>query len=171
MNDTQYIHTLATPLGDMIMLHDGHYLSCLCFADCHDAVFDRPIARAVTGSDFDIVRETEHWLRCYFAGRIDIEAPAMRLNCTPFRMAVYEELTLVEPATTVTYGELAQRVARRLGRERFSALSVGTALRLNPISIIIPCHRVVPAEGGIGRYSGGAWRKQSLINSEFNHRL
>lgn len=80
---------------------------------------------------------------------------------TPFQEAVWSALRSVEAGSTATYGELAHRV----GRPR-AVRAVGTATGGNPVGIVVPCHRIVPAGGGVGEYGGGSERKRWLLRHE-----
>ncbi|MDD5041036.1 MAG: methylated-DNA--[protein]-cysteine S-methyltransferase [Candidatus Peribacteraceae bacterium] len=100
----------------------------------------------------------------YFAGKRRSFRLSFTLGGTHFERAVYREVRRVPFGRTITYGELA----RRTGHPR-AARAVGTALKKNPLPIIVPCHRVVPACGAPGRYAGGAARKQRLLDLERRH--
>jgi methylated-DNA-[protein]-cysteine S-methyltransferase len=99
----------------------------------------------------------------YFGtGRKAIDYPVdLGLMRSPFRRAVLTELTRVSAGGVVTYGELADR-AGRAGAAR----ATGTACALNPVPIVVPCHRVVPSGGGVGSYGGGVERKRFLLELE-----
>ena len=116
--------------------------------------------------DQPVLRQTEEWLDRYFAG----EKPAAgELPLWPagseFQQAVWRLLCEIPYGETVTYGELARKLAARLGRE-VSARAVGGAVGRNPISVIIPCHRVVGADGSLTGYAGGLQKKFCLLAHE-----
>lgn len=111
---------------------------------------DKPFAAAVAQ------------LEEYFAGRrTEFDLP-LNLSGTPFQRQVWQALRTVPYGRTVTYGELADR----LGRPRGAARAVGLANGHNPIGIIVPCHRVVGADGGLTGYGGGLDRKRHLLDLE-----
>ncbi len=114
--------------------------------------------------DFRIVRSTsplEIQLKEYFEGiRKEFDLKLI-MNGTPYQEKVWRELLKVPYGETVSYGELAKRVGNPLG-----ARSIGMAVRLNPIGIIIPCHRVIMSSGKIGGYAGGVHRKKWLLEHE-----
>ena len=114
-----------------------------------------------------VLSAAENWLDRYFAG----EKPAIsELPLAPagsaFRQQVWKLLCEIAYGEVVTYGELAGRLADQLGREKMSAQAIGGAVGHNPISIIIPCHRVVGADGSLTGYAGGVERKAWLLELE-----
>ena len=106
------------------------------------------------------------WLDCYFSGREPDFTPPLHLKGTPFRMAVWKLLLDIPYGTTMTYSAIAQALARQSGRSRMSAQAVGGAVGHNPVSIIVPCHRVVGTQGSLTGYAGGMEKKISLLRLE-----
>ncbi len=104
--------------------------------------------------------------RPYFDGRDPDFTPPLHLVGTAFRQQVWNDLLLIPYGETSTYGVLAQQMAHRLGKSRISAQAISGAVGHNPISIIVPCHRVVGADGTLTGYAGGIWRKEYLLNLE-----
>ena len=92
--------------------------------------------------------------------------PLLRYDSTPFRKTVCEIMLTIPYGRTMTYGEIAAEVARRQGLEKMSAQAVGGAVGHNPVSIIVPCHRVVGADGSLTGYGGGIARKVKLLELE-----
>jgi len=88
------------------------------------------------------------------------------MRTTPYRKAVWEALLAVPFGHTTTYSQLAARAAERLGLPRASARAAGGAVGHNAISLIIPCHRVLGADGGLTGYAGGLDRKKRLLTLE-----
>ena len=113
------------------------------------------------------LRAARHWLAAYFAGeRPDVaELPLMPVGSN-FRQTVWAELCRIPYGQVVTYGQIADRVARTLGREKMSAQAVGGAVGHNPFSIVIPCHRVVGSDGSLTGYAGGIQKKLWLLEHE-----
>ena len=106
------------------------------------------------------------WLDAYFEGRRpDPNALPLRLTGSSFRQSVLRSLLTIPYGETVTYGAIAKRLAVDSGR-RASAQAVGGAVGHNPISVIIPCHRVLGADGGLTGYAGGVERKRLLLLHE-----
>ena len=136
--------------------------------------------QALTGVWFEGTREVEgeerwvpvfaeacRWLDGYFAGRPPAWGPELRLvGATAFRREVSEEMRRIPFGATATYGEIAAAIARRRGGARMSAQAVGGAAGWNPICIVIPCHRVVGADGALTGYGGGMENKMALLEWE-----
>ena len=107
------------------------------------------------------------WLDAYFAGeRPALDSLTLTPNGTEFRQIIWQLLTEIPHGEVTTYGELAKKAAKRLGKERMSSQATGGAVGHNPISIIIPCHRVVGADGSLTGYAGGIDKKLKLLELE-----
>lgn len=133
---------------------------------CHD-VSDVSKSAQVTGETETAISLAVKWLDIYFAGgRPDFLPPYELRNVTPFRQQVMDLLLAIPYGQTVTYGELAKRLAEANGRERMSAQAVGQAVGWNPIGIMIPCHRVLGAGGRLTGYAGGIGNKTALLRLE-----
>lgn len=115
---------------------------------------------AARDTDNIALRRAMHWLDEYFAGR----APEINFNINPtgtvFQRRVWHELSLIPHGQTVTYGDIAHRIGCK------SARAVGMAIGHNPISIIVPCHRVIGANGKLTGYAGGIKTKEKLLKLE-----
>lgn len=106
------------------------------------------------------------WLDSYFLGKEpDISVP-LHLIGTEFQREVWKELLLINYGETRSYGEIAESIAKRRGLDKLSARAVGSAVGHNPISLIVPCHRVVGSDGSLTGYAGGIERKQRLLSLE-----
>ena len=118
-------------------------------------------------SNSQILIKTKDWLDAYFRG----EKPSVRdLTLAPegseFRKSVWKLLCEIPYGEVTTYKEIAQKLARSRGLAGMSAQAVGGAVSHNPISVIIPCHRVVGANGSLTGYAGGLARKIQLLTLE-----
>lgn len=114
-----------------------------------------------------VLKQTVAWLERYFRG----EKPQIKeLPLAPvgsaFRKEIWEMLCEIPYGETTTYGELAKKIAKKRGIEKMSAQAVGGAVGHNPISIVIPCHRVVGSDGGLTGYAGGIEKKRMLLELE-----
>ncbi|MDL2219793.1 methylated-DNA--[protein]-cysteine S-methyltransferase [Ruminococcaceae bacterium OttesenSCG-928-O06] len=121
----------------------------------------------VEKDDLPVFTATKHWLTRYFAG----ENPAIsELPLAPigseFRQEVWRILCEIPYGEVATYGDIAKKMAAKLGRQSMSSQAVGGAVGHNPISIIIPCHRVVGANGSLTGYAGGIKAKIQLLELE-----
>lgn len=152
--------TYKSPIGDIILFSKNEYLTGLYFLDTIS--FDYQISNNVS----DVLRQTIRWLDIYFDGKIpDMEIP-LSLKGSDFRLKVWKIISEIEYGKTVSYKMIAERIAKEKNIERMSNQAIGTAVSKNPISIVIPCHRVINANGNIGNYAGGNYRKDYLLNLE-----
>ena len=116
-----------------------------------------------------VIDETVEWLDQYFSGKMPDHTPKIRLIGTDFRKRVWEKLLTVPYGQTTTYGELAAELAEGAAgsaAKGASARAVGGAVARNPISIIVPCHRVLGAGGSLTGYAGGIEKKAALLELE-----
>lgn len=116
--------------------------------------------------DSPVFRDAKKWLDIYFSGGIPDFLPAMKYDSTPFRKLVCDIMLTIPYGQTMTYGEIARIAAEKLGKANMSAQAVGGAVGHNPISLIIPCHRVVGTNGSLTGYGGGLARKVQLLELE-----
>ncbi|MCR5662364.1 MAG: methylated-DNA--[protein]-cysteine S-methyltransferase [bacterium] len=117
-------------------------------------------------ADLPIFDETRRWLDIYFSGKNPSFTPPLLMRATSFRKAVWEILLTIPYGKTTTYGEIAAALAQKRGVPRISAQAVGNAVGHNAISLIIPCHRVIGANGGLTGYAAGIDRKACLLDLE-----
>ena len=160
----QYTATYTSPLGRITMASDGERLSGLWFDG--QKYFAATLSAAHEEKDLPIFQQTKRWLELYFRGTAPEFTPPLHLTASPFRLAVWDILLQIPRGQTATYGELAAALARAQGRERMSAQAVGGAVGHNPISLIIPCHRVVGRDGSLTGYAGGIAKKAALLALE-----
>ena len=163
----QFYDTWDSPLGEMWMASDGENLCGLWFAG--QKYFDLARLRRGERKELPVFAETKHWLAEYFSGKAPAFTPSLFLDGTPFQRMIWAMLLQIPYGETVTYGQLAARAAKKLGREKMSAQAVGSAVGHNPVSIIVPCHRVVGANGSLTGYAGGVEKKAWLLDRERNH--
>ena len=128
-------------------------------------------ARTIEKEDLEeveapVLSYAKKWLDIYFAGRIpDFEVP-LHPKGTAFQKAVWDILCTIPYGEVMTYKEIAAVIAKQKGLSQMSAQAVGGAVGHNPISIIIPCHRVVGSDGSLTGYAGGLARKEKLLAME-----
>jgi len=161
---TCYIRHYRSPLGGITLAADGSALTGLWFdGQTH---FGTTILPGAQEAPLPVFMQAVHWLDCYFQGSIPDFMPPIHLDATPFRRQVWEILCAIPYGETMTYGEIAQMIAAQKGKSGMSAQAVGNAVGYNPISIIVPCHRVVGAAGRLTGYAGGLKRKEALLALE-----
>jgi methylated-DNA-[protein]-cysteine S-methyltransferase len=153
-------HLVRSPIGRLLLLGDGHALTGLWMidGDRHSARFDQPSGVHSPGS----FREVEAQLEAYFAGDLKEFTVPLAPSGTPFQLAVWTELTKIPYGGTVSYGD----IARALGKRLVASRAVGLANGANPISVIVPCHRVIGSDGSLTGYGGGLERKELLLRLE-----
>ena len=152
------VDTFDSPLGQMRLCCDGAYLTAVTFLG--QQYEGNHIPQDSVFGTHPILDRTKFWLSQYFNGENPDFLPPIRLEGTDFQKRVWELLLEVPYGQTITYGELA----RKLGCK--SAQAVGGAVGRNPISILVPCHRVVGANGSLIGYAGGMEKKEFLLKLE-----
>ena len=162
--EEMYICRYETKEGysDISMASDGEYLTALIFEGTKDAA-------RIYGEEKEVpvFSETKRWLDIYFSGRDPGFLPKMKLDgLSEFRAVVTKLMLAVPFGKSTSYGEIAKEAARLLGKERMSAQAAGGAVGSNPICIIIPCHRVLGADGRLTGYGGGIENKKALLENE-----
>ena len=160
----EHTATYSSPLGKILLSADEAGLTGLWFVGAKYA--PRDLARERRTGESDLLAQTKRWLDVYFSGRAPDFTPPLRLVGTPFQLAVWELLRGIPYGQTATYGALAGRLARQKGLARMSAQAVGGAVGRNKISLIVPCHRVVGADGSLTGYAGGMDKKAALLRLE-----
>lgn len=159
-----YTWRYDSPLGPITLASDGAALTGLWFeGQAHFASTLDAIREARALPLFD---EACRWLDTYFSGAAPDFTPALDPRGTAFRRKVWALLQAIPNGQVVTYGMLAAETARQMGLEHMSPRAVGGAIARNPIALIIPCHRVIGANGRLTGYAGGVDRKARLLRLE-----
>ena len=156
-----YYRTITSPLGDILLASDGSALTGLWFAD--SVTCPKTADSGMQEKPLPVFEQTEEWLRIYFSGQDPRFKPELAPHGSPFRMRVWSLLEEVPYGTTSTYGRLAHILAEERNLSRMSAQAVGNAIKHNPISLIIPCHRIIGTDGSLIGYAGGIERKRALL--------
>ena len=159
-----YTHHYDSPLGGITLASDGEALTGLWFDG--QKYFGDTLGREHAEKPLPVFEEAVRWLDLYFSGKDPGFTPKLSTHGTPFREAVWEILRTIPFGETMTYGEIAARLASTRGLAKMSARAVGSAVGRNPISLIIPCHRVVGAGGSLTGYAGGIDKKRFLLTLE-----
>lgn len=153
------IYTTPAAFDNLLLCSDGKVLTELKFVNECKSIANQ--------ADLQIFRETSRWLDVYFSGREPDFTPEFRIdNATPFRKDVLEIVRQIPFGKTLAYGDIAAQIAKKRGIEKMSAQAVGGAVGWNPICIIVPCHRVLGANGSLTGYGGGLQNKIELLNLE-----
>ena len=147
-----------SPLGNLLLT-------------CHDSGltgiwFDREMADHRQADDHPVLQQTKLWLDAYFRGEsVAIDLP-LAPEGTVFQKQVWQLLLTIPYGDVRSYGDIAREMARITGKKNMSAQAVGQAVGRNPISILIPCHRVVGTKGQLTGYAGGMEKKIWLLRHE-----
>jgi len=158
---TVYYAWMDSPVGRLLIAGDQSGLRCILFAEGRSGVRPEPGWQENPASLDEAVRQ----LRAYFAGALREFDLAVAPEGTPFQKRVWQELLRIPYGSTISYGELA----RRIGKPNASR-AVGLANGANPISIVIPCHRVIGSNGKLTGYGGGLDKKEWLLALERGQR-
>jgi methylated-DNA-[protein]-cysteine S-methyltransferase len=151
---------MESPVGQLTLVSDSTSLVALLFEPAQ-AEMQGQFPRATQGEDW-ILQAAKVQLEQYFAGRRrDFDLPLAPHGGTVFQRAVWQALTAIPYGTTVSYGAIASAVGKPT-----ASRAVGAANGANPLSIVVPCHRVIGAGGQMTGYGGGVWRKEQLLGLE-----
>ena len=149
-----------SPLGGITLFSDGKVLTGLYFddqkyfPDLKDEEKDLPV-----------FAETKRWLDIFFSGRDPGFLPEIRMNGTDFQKEVWDILLKIGYGKTMSYGQIADQIGKQRGK-KMSAQAVGTAVGRNPVSLIVPCHRVLGSDGSMTGYAAGIDKKEALLRME-----
>lgn len=155
-----YCAQYESPLGEILLTCDDDGLTGLWFDR------DQP----ELNSSHPILEQARQWLDAYFRGEELPRQMPLKLSGTEFQRQVWEILLTIPYGQTRTYGSLAREMAHRMGKEKMSAQAVGQAVGKNPVSIIVPCHRIVGAGGKLTGYAFGLEKKVWLLEHEKSSR-
>ena len=155
---------LESPVGPLWLTAQGGALTGCWFTRGR---FLPPIPAEPPRSTHDpVLAEAQHWLAVYFSGRDPGPTPPLAAKGTDFQQEVWRQLAAVPYGAATSYGALAAPLAAARGIPKMSARAVGSAVGRNPISIFLPCHRVLGADGSLTGYGGGLENKIFLLRLE-----
>lgn len=152
----RYIAKYASPLGPLLLTAEN---------DCLTGLWMRQMPDAQEES-CPVLEEAKEWLDAYFQGRKPELSLTLNPEGTAFQKLVWQMLLVIPYGQVRTYGDISREIAMQLGKEKMSAQAVGQAVGRNPISILIPCHRVVGAKGQLTGYASGLDKKIWLLQHE-----
>ena len=158
-----YMGRYDSPLGPITLAGEDGALTGLWFDG--QKYFGAGLPAGTPEGEPPVFRQVRAWLDHYFRGEDPGPAPPLAPAGTVFQRAVWEVLREIPYGRTATYGQVAQAAGRGLGRNT-SPRAAGSAVGRNPISLLIPCHRVVGAGGSLTGYAGGLERKEALLKLE-----
>ncbi len=154
----------TSPLGDILLAAGETGLTGLWFDK--GKYFAENLPPKHTEKETPILSEAARWLDIYFSGKEPDFLPPLSPAGSMFRQKVREILLRIPYGKTVTYGDIAKRLAKNIKNGKMSAQAVGGAVGRNEISIIVPCHRVVGTNGALTGYAAGIDKKIKLLELE-----
>ncbi|MHC5229574.1 methylated-DNA--[protein]-cysteine S-methyltransferase [Enterococcus sp. LJL99] len=161
-----YSTTYPSPVGLLTLASDGTALTGV-WIENQKYHGDTIYSELKLSDNLVIFQQTKQWLTNYFAGKKPaIDELTLHFIGSDFQKIVWEILCEIPYNEVTTYGEIAKKVAKKRGLTSMSSQAVGGAVGHNPISIIVPCHRVVGSNGSLTGYAGGLAAKISLLNLE-----
>ena len=160
----QYTTFYESPIGRILLAADDTGLTGLWFEG--QKYFARCLGRETEEKELPVFAEAKRWLDIYFSGKEPDFTPPLHFTGTDFQKDVWDILCAIPYGQTMTYGAIADQLAKKRGLSRMSAQAVGGAVGHNNLSIIVPCHRVVGSDGSLTGYAGGIERKTFLLNLE-----
>ena len=160
-----YTNNYDSPLGRILLAGDEEGLTGLWFTE-GSRYCGLGLKKGAVPRETGYFDQTKQWLDLYFTGHDPGFIPKIHLTGSAFRNRVGEIMCGIPFGETVTYGWIADQIAKERGVEKMSAQVVGGAVGHNPICIIVPCHRVVGANGSLTGYGGGIMRKKALLELE-----
>jgi len=161
-----YTARYKSEIDELLLVSDGESLTGL-YIEGQKYYFSGINDDTEEKDDLPIFRRTRSWLDRYFSGEtVTPYELKLKPQGSDFRRMVWKFLCEIPYGETTTYGEIAGKIAKMQGRKSMSAQAVGGAVGHNPISIIIPCHRVIGADGSLTGYAGGIDKKIKLLEIE-----
>jgi methylated-DNA-[protein]-cysteine S-methyltransferase len=178
----QYVKKYRSPIGMFTLASDGDHLTGLWLKGqkyfgatlTNDEIDKKGEIGEIGGvgevddsaNKLPLFHLVEQWLDAYFQGKQPELSLPLAPKGSPFRQNVWDILCQIPYGEVITYGDIAKKMAQKLGKDTMSAQAIGGAVGHNPISIIIPCHRVVGANGSLTGYAGGIENKIKLLELE-----
>lgn len=165
-----YHDCYSSPIGKLFIVADEEALLRIDFENKSDVIEEiEPYAinhQKIFTIDNLVLQKTKAWLENYFRREYPSSIPPIRFEGSAFRVLVWKLLLNIPYGKTISYSELGSLVAKERGLEKMSAQAIGQAVGKNPISIIVPCHRVIGKKGELVGYGGGIDRKKFLLELE-----
>ncbi|MCD8110890.1 MAG: methylated-DNA--[protein]-cysteine S-methyltransferase [Clostridiales bacterium] len=160
----QYVSHFESPMGGILLASDEVGLTGLWFE--RQKYFAFHMDEETMEEETAFSEQAKRWLTVYFSGKEPDFAVPVHLQGTDFQMEVWKILSSIPYGQIMTYGEIAKKIAAQRNLPRMSAQAVGGAVGHNPVSIMVPCHRVVGSDGSLTGYAGGIEKKIRLLTLE-----
>jgi methylated-DNA-[protein]-cysteine S-methyltransferase len=160
----EYIQKIKSPVGILTVSSDGRSISGLWIEG--QKYFAKTLGKDVSEQNLPVFENVRLWLDAYFSGKEPDFNPPLMPKGSPFQESVWADLCKIPYGQTTTYGELAKQFELDNKGRHTSARAIGSAVGHNPISILIPCHRVIGKNGNPTGYAGGIAAKIKLLQLE-----
>ena len=160
----QYTSHYQSPMGGILLAADDIGLTGLWFEG--QKYFGAHLSKEHEDKEIPVFEMAKRWLDVYFSGREPEFSVPLHLSGTPFQLEVWEILRKIPYGQTMTYGAIAKEAAEKRGSKNMSAQAAGGAVGRNPVSVIVPCHRVAGTNGSLAGYAGGIEKKVKLLELE-----
>jgi len=156
----KYIMRVPSPIGELTLVAEEEKLTEIRFDNAG------PVQGEVTERKIPVLRKTAEWLDIYFSGKEPDFMPEIEAKGSEFRKSVWKHIAKIPYGETVTYGQIAKRIAEERDIAHMAAQAVGGAVGANPVPLIVPCHRVMGSGGKLTGYGGGIEKKIILLEIE-----
>jgi methylated-DNA-[protein]-cysteine S-methyltransferase len=160
----EYIHKIKSPVGILTVSSDGQNISGLWIEG--QKYFAKTLGKDVLERNLSVFENVQEWIDIYFSGKEPDFMPPLLPNGSPFQKSIWNNLCKIPYGQTTTYGELAKQFELENKGKHTSARAIGSAVGHNPISILIPCHRVIGKNRNLTGYAGGIVKKEMLLKLE-----
>ncbi|MDR1493274.1 MAG: methylated-DNA--[protein]-cysteine S-methyltransferase [Planctomycetaceae bacterium] len=165
IDETEYVYKMKSPVGTLTISSDGQNISGLWMEG--QKYFAKTLGKDFLEQNLPVFEQVRQWLDIYFSDKEPDFTPPLNPKGSLFQKLIWNDLCKIPYGQTTTYGELEKQFGlKSQGKQHTSARAIGNAVGHNPISIIIPCHRVLGKNGGITGYAGGIDKKIKLLQSE-----
>ncbi|MDR1428721.1 MAG: methylated-DNA--[protein]-cysteine S-methyltransferase [Spirochaetaceae bacterium] len=165
----EYIYKIKSPVGMLTVSSDGKNISGLWIEG--QKYFEKTLGKDVLEENLPVFERAREWLDVYFSGREPDFIPPLMPKGSPFQQSVWGILRKIPYGQTTSYGELAKQFELENKGRHTSARAIGGAVGHNPVSILIPCHRVIGKNGSLTGYAGGIDKKIKLLELEGQRRF
>ncbi|MHB9291292.1 putative methylated-DNA-[protein]-cysteine S-methyltransferase [Hollandina sp. SP2] len=160
----EYLHRIESPVGILTVSSDGKNISGLWIEG--QKYFAKTVGKDVLEQDLPLFEDVQQWLSIYFSGKEPDFIPPLMPQGSPFQKSIWNILCKIPYGQTTSYGAIAKQLELENKGKHTSPRAVGSAVGHNPVSILIPCHRVIGKNGDLTGYAGGINIKLKLLQLE-----